>query len=170
MKFSVLLYAYLFLQLLAVAYIDFKYKKISNKWSLLNIILFCTALFVFPYSYSFKFETFFYPLAFLIVGFGLFALQIMGGGDSKYLFSFFLLIPEIYHETFMLYLLYTTVFVGSLLLIHNTIENFDKVIISIKIMDIKGIKSCYGTKFAYAPVILVSWIIFGWMIRKELIF
>lgn len=170
MKFPLALYLYLFIQLIAVSFIDIKYRKISNYWSLLNIFLFFILIFAFPAYFKFSFSTFFYPLAFLGVGFLLFVLKIMGGGDSKYLFSFFLLIPEIFHEPFMLKLFYSTIVIGFSLLIYNTIRNFDKIYLSIRIMDVRGIKSAYGTKFAYAPVIAVSWIVFGWELRNKFTF
>lgn len=125
---------------------------------------------VFPAFYKFNFVTFFYPTVFLGVGFGLFLLKIMGGGDSKYLFSFFLLVPEYYHETFFMKLIYSTIAIGLYLLIYNTIRNFDKLSVSVRIMDINGIKGVYGTKFAYAPVIAISWIAFGWEIRNQITF
>jgi prepilin peptidase CpaA len=93
----------------------------------------------------------------------------MGGGDSKFLFSFFLLVPEAFHESFFLKLIYSTIAIGLYLLIYNTIKNFDKLSLSLKIMDMKGVKGVYGTKFAYAPVIAISWIAFGWEIRSQLL-
>lgn len=170
MKFPIPLFIYLLIQLLGVSFIDIKYRKISNYWSLLNIALFLVCVFVFPDLYKFSLSTFFYPLVFLGVGFLLFAMKIMGGGDSKYLFSFFLLVPESFHEPFMVKLLYSTAVIGFSLLIYNTIQNFDKIFFSIRIMDVKGIKSAYGTKFAYAPVITISWIAFGWEVRNILAF
>jgi prepilin peptidase CpaA len=153
-----------------VSYIDIRYRKISNYWSLLNIVLYLSLLFVFPSLYRFNFVTFFYPAVFLGVGFFLFILKIMGGGDSKYLFSFFLLVPEFYHELFFMKLVYSTIAIGLYLLIYNTIRNFDKLTNAIRIMDVNGIKGVYGTKFAYAPVIAISWIAFGWEIRNQFIY
>jgi prepilin peptidase CpaA len=170
LKFSLALFIFLALELLFVSYIDIRYRKISNYWSLLNIVLFFLCLFVYPQLYKFNFVTFFYPTVFLGVGFALFTLKIMGGGDSKFLFSFFLLVPEVYHEVFFLKLIYSTIAIGLYLLIYNSIKNFDKLCMSIKLKDIKGIKSLYGTKFAYAPVIAISWVTFGWEIRKFLKF
>lgn len=127
-------------------------------------------IFLFPAYYKFNFVTFFYPTVFLGVGFLLFVLKIMGGGDSKFLFSFFLLIPELYHEVFFMKLVYSTTAIGLYLLLYNTFRNFDKLSTSIRIMDMKGIKGVYGTKFAYAPVIAISWVAFGWEIRNKFIY
>ncbi|MEC7274978.1 MAG: prepilin peptidase [Bdellovibrionota bacterium] len=167
MNFPLVLLVFLAVELAVVSYIDIKYRKISNYWSLLNISLFVASLFVFPKFFFFSFSTFFYPLVFLGVGFFLFTLKIMGGGDSKFLFSFFLLVPEMYHELFFLKLIYSTIAIGLYLLIYNTAKNFDKLALSVKIMDVRGIKSVYGTKFAYAPVIAISWVAFSWDVLKE---
>lgn len=159
--------AFLGVELAIASYIDIKYRKISNYWSLLNIVLFFACLLVFPSLYSFTFSTFFYPLVFLGVGFILFTLKIMGGGDSKFLFSFFLLVPEAYHELFFLKLIYSTIAIGLYLLIYNTTKNFDRLVSAIRIMNVQSIKSVYGTKFAYAPVIAISWVAFSWDVLKD---
>lgn len=170
MNLPLLLFLFLGLELAFVSFIDIRYRKISNNWSILNIVLYLACLVVFPTLYKFNIETFFFPLVFLGVGFFLFLLKVMGGGDSKYLFSFFLLVPEIYHEVFFLKLIYSTIAIGVYLLIYNSIKNFDKLLVALAMKDIKEIKSLYGTKFAYAPVIAISWIAFGWEIRKSLTF
>lgn len=164
--FPAALYIFAIIELIFVSYLDFKYKKISNYWSLVNLIGFFILLFLYPDLFSFSLHTFFYPLVFLGVGFFLFVVKVMGGGDSKFLFSFFLAIPESYHEAFFLKLIYSTVVVGLTLFIFNTFKNFDKIKVVIATKDIKHLKDVYGTKFAYAPVIALSWILFGWEIRK----
>jgi prepilin peptidase CpaA len=150
------------MQLLVVAYIDFKSKIISNIWMLINFIFFCLLTWIFPGLFAWKVATFIYPLAFLFVGFGLYFLKIMGGGDSKYLSSLYLIVPYSFHEKVFLFLLYTTVIVGSSLLLFNLIKNFDRIIILAKTNDITGIKKIFGKKFTYAPVIFISWMWFGW--------
>ncbi len=169
MKFPLVLLLFLGAELAIASYIDIKYRKISNYWSLLNIVLFLACLFVFPTLYSFTFSTFFYPLVFLGVGFILFTLKIMGGGDSKFLFSFFLLVPESFHELFFLKLIYSTIAIGLYLLIYNTAKNFDKLLAAVRVMNVPGIKSVYGTKFAYAPVIAISWVAFSWDMIRDLV-
>ena len=91
----------------------------------------------------------------------------MGPGDSKYLFSFFLLVPETYHELFFMKLVYSTIAIGLYLLIYNTVKNFDKLLEAVRIGNIEKVKSVYGTKFAYAPVIAISWIAFTWDILRS---
>jgi prepilin peptidase CpaA len=150
------------IQLLVVAYIDFKTRVISNTWFLINFLFFGLLSFIFPELYLWKVSTFIFPLAFVVVGFGLYILKIMGGGDSKYLSSLFLLVPHSFHENVFLYLLYTTVIVGSSLLLFNIIKNFDKIVLLLKLQDVNGIKKIFGKKFTYAPVIFISWMWFGW--------
>ena len=166
----IVVFIFVSLQLLVVAYVDFKTKIISNKWMIINFLFFAFLTFLFPNHYYWKPSTFVFPLAFIVVGFGLYFLKIMGGGDSKYLSSLFLIVPYAFHENFFLYLLYTTVIVGSSLLVINFIKNFDKIVLLIKIQDIAGIKKLFGKKFTYAPVIFISWMWFGWQNLKYLKF
>ncbi len=168
--FPVILFIVLIFELIAVSYLDLKYRKIVNLWSLFNFVLYLFCLFLYPGLFSFSFQTFFYPLVFLGVGFILYALKVMGGGDSKFLFTFFLLVPETYHEQFFLKLIYSTIVIGLGLLLYNTFKNFDKLKSALTRMDLKAVKGLYGTKFAYAPIIAISWVVFGWEIRKILKF
>tara|TARA_R110002072_G_scaffold288917_1_gene455596 strand:+ start:288035 stop:288541 length:507 start_codon:yes stop_codon:yes gene_type:complete len=154
-------YLFLLIQLLVVSYVDIRKKIIANYWAIINLIFFIIALFLFRDTYVIAWKTFLYPFAFLFVGFALYALKIMGAGDSKYLFSFFFLIPNGYQEDFFVILAYSTVIVGFSLLIMNTIKNFDIIISAIRWKNLRYIKEAYGTKFSYAPVIAVAWIWFG---------
>ena len=159
-------YIFLMIQLSVVSWLDIKYKKIANYWSLINIVTFVVVLFVFPDNYSFDWPTFQIPLGWIVVGIILFALKIMGAGDSKFLFSMFLLIPEEYHMVELLCLLYVTCFVGGGLLLYNSLRNFDKLLLGWKVRDVRMIKSVYGHRFSFAPVIAVSWIWFGLVLAK----
>jgi prepilin peptidase CpaA len=163
-------YAVLFIELLLVSYGDVRQKKISNIWSLVNIGLYIILLFAFPSDYEFSWNSLVFPMAFLFVGFFLFALKIMGGGDSKYLFSFFLLIPEKLHEEFFLCLIYLTIFVGGFLFLLNTIKNFAKLKEAIKYKSAYSIKQIYGKRFTYAPVIGLSWVCLGIWVKDRIYF
>ncbi len=163
-----LVFVFISIQLLFVAYIDFKTTKISNMWVVINFLFFVLLTFVYPQIYIWKFSAFLFSLAFLFVGFALFLMNIMGGGDSKYLASFYLLVPHSFQETVFLYLLYTTVIVGSSLLLFNAIKNFDNIVVLIRIGDVRGIKKIFGKKFTYAPVIFIAWMWFGWQNRLVL--
>ncbi|MFZ8999719.1 MAG: hypothetical protein ACO20H_00315 [Bacteriovoracaceae bacterium] len=161
-------YLFLLIELVAVSYLDILHRKISNLWPLLNIIIFIIVLTIVPDVYNFELKQFFYSIAFLIVGFTLFILKIMGPGDTKFLFSFFILIPVSQHETAFLGLLYLTILMGSSLFLYNSYKNIEKIKEAFKRSDTKIIKEIYGSKFPYAPVILLSWIWFGWVNRKIL--
>ena len=164
----IIVFIFLSIQLLVVAYGDLKTRKISNVWILINFIFFCILTFLFPKIYLWSIGALIFPIAFILVGFTLFLLNIMGGGDSKYLASFFLLVPLGFQETVLVYLLYTTVIVGSSLLLFNALQNFDKLVVLIRIGDIQGIKKVFGKKFTYAPVIFIAWMWFGWQNRLAL--
>lgn len=155
------LYTFVFIELVFVTIADIKHKKISNLWSLLNIFLAITLFILFPKIYTFNFEALQYSLVFIVVGFFLFLLNIMGGGDSKYLASFFLIIPVSLQDLIFYYLLITTIVVGLLFFFRNVIQERQNIISSLLRQDVGGIKKSFGTKFAYAPVIMTTWILFG---------
>ena len=157
-----MVFIFLSIQLLVVAYVDFKTSKISNVWVLINFIFFCVLTMVYPKIYVWNFGVLLFPVVFLLVGFALFVVNIMGGGDSKYLSSLYLLIPLGFQEIVFLYLLYTTVLIGSSLLLFNALKNFDKIVLLVRIGDAKGIRKIFGKKFTYAPVIFIAWMWFGW--------
>ncbi len=156
-------FIFLSVQLLVVAYTDFKTKIISNIWLLINFIFFCLLGYIFPQQYNWHLNTFVFSIVFLIVGILLFWMNIMGGGDSKYLSSFYLLVPVAYQDTVFLYLLYTTILVGSSLFLLNALQNLDKIILLFKLQDLAGIKKIFGSRFTYAPVIFIAWMWFGWV-------
>lgn len=166
----VVVFIFVAIQLLFVAYIDFKTRKISNVWILINSICFVVLTLIFPSIYTWSIQVFIFPLAFLVVGFGLFMLNIMGGGDSKYLSSLYLLVPLQYQETTFIYLLYATILVGGTLLVFSTLKHLDIIVIHFKMKDIAGIKRIFGKKFTYAPVIFIAWMWFGWQNYKILFF
>lgn len=158
------LFYFLAIQLVIVAYIDFRRKIISNWWSLLNLVAFPVLGFlIFPQLYlMFSIKTYFLPLVFLLVGFAFFVLRIMGGGDVKYLFSLYLLVPFTYQMEVFGKLLMSTVMIGGLFLVYNSLKNLRGIVFCLRTGQFRDLKQFYGTKFSYAPVILFSWIWFGW--------
>lgn len=158
---SLPIYLFILIQLIIISILDIKTKKILNIWPLINIFLFILLLFLIPEHYIFVWQTFAYSVIFFIVGFIFFLLNIMGGGDSKYLFSFFLLVPLALHEKAFVLLLYSTVFMGIAFFLLNLIRHWRAIYTTIVTGDIKEVKKYFGTKFAYAPVILMSWIWLG---------
>ena len=161
MNFPFAIYLFILIELALVSWIDIRYKKISNRWPLLNLSLVAVLFLIFPNIYYFDFKIFLYPLAFLGVGFLLFSLNIMGGGDSKFLASLFFIIPYELQDIFFYYLLLSTLIIGVLFFIRNIIEQRKQIMVYMKNADIGGIKTCFGTKFAFAPVILTAWAMTG---------
>lgn len=155
------IYIFILIELAIVSYLDIKFRKIKNYWSLLNLTLAVIFFIAFPGIYHLKLETFGYPVVFFFVGFVLFLLKIMGGGDSKFLSTFFLIVPTKAHDEVFIHLLMATVIVGSLFFLANIFRNFEGILESFRDSNIKGVKNYFGKKFAYAPVILFSWISFG---------
>ena len=156
------IYIFILVELTLVTIADIKYRKILNAWSILNLIVACYLFLMVPNSYPFSIEAFQFPLVFLFVGFGLFVLKIMGGGDSKFLATLFLIIPLEAQDNVFYNLLVITIVTGSFLFIKNLIHNRKNILKFMKLRDIHGIKTCFGTKFAYAPIILISWLWAGW--------
>ena len=92
---SIPLLIFISIEIILVSLIDLKERKISNWWSILNIGVFFVLLYLFPSLYHFSWKTFIFPSVFFVAGFILFLMRIMGGGDSKYLSSIFLIVIDI---------------------------------------------------------------------------
>ena len=160
-NFPLSIYLFLLLELVFVSYGDLKSKKIPNFWSLLHLVCFVILLFFAPGLYIFHWATFLYSVAFFVVGFALFSLNIMGGGDSKFLATFFLLIPLAYQHQAFLLLLGSTIVVGGSLFLTHLITYRQQIIYCLRTKDVKNLKNYFGSKFSYAPVILLSWVLLG---------
>jgi len=168
---SLPIYFFLLVQLLAVSYIDLRERKISNIWPALNIALFVLLLFLFPDQYKIisagklHIDQILYSIVFFVVGFVLFALRIMGGGDSKFLVSLFLIIPYSIQEKAFIHLLFSTMIIGSFLLLVNLSKHVDVILDVFKNGNLRRLKMIFGSKFPFAPVILISWIWLGLQIK-----
>lgn len=147
-----------------MAIIDFRTRKISNIWPIINILILILLHIFFRNTVNASWEHFLIPLGILAVGFALFLLKVMGPGDSKYLFSLFLLVPTREQNILFLCLIYVTILVGSILLILHLIQNFGKIIMVFKTYSFAPLKGVFGTKFTFAPLILLAWIWYGWKI------
>ena len=165
MKFQAL-YLFLLLELTAVSYLDLKYNKISNYWSVINLVIFIILFFIYPDFFILQLSTFYFPVGILLAGFLLFGLNIMGAGDAKYLFTFYLLVPCVYHEALFYELVKMTVVVSLCLLVWKVLKSFSRVIMSVRSREFKPLAGIiFGKKFAYAPVLFLAWIFFGWSFR-----
>lgn len=158
-------FASIFLQLLYLSYLDIRYKIIPNKWSIFNIIVFIALLIFLPQEYPFNFSLIAYALIFLLSGFGLFLLNIMGAGDIKFLATFFLIVPPIWHERMFLLLLYSTLIIGSLVLIYNLGKNHKDLYYFFSTGDHRVFKKILGSKFSFVPVIFFAWTWLGLQIK-----
>ena len=167
-SFPISLFLYLMIQLFVVSYTDLKIKKIPNVWPITNLITFFVLFILFPGLYELSPRTLFYPVVFFFVGLFFFSIKIVGAGDSKYLVTLFLLVPLSFQEVALASLVEITFITGVVSFSINTIKNIKVIIRAFRERKINLIKQCYGKKFPFAPVILGSWIIFGWKIQKNL--
>lgn len=158
---SPILFALITLQLLLVTWIDLKKKKIFNIWPLLNVGIFvCLTIFQ-PEQYHWDWRVFIFPVGFIVFGFILFLMDIMGAGDSKFLASLFLLIPEKHHILYAEQLLLMTILVGSFLLLRTIISNWQKSQAYFISRHWRGLFSLIRSRFSYAPVIMLAWMLYG---------
>lgn len=162
MQIPGVLYIFLLIELVFVALIDIKTKKISNLWFIVNSFFFCLTFFIFPEQYILSLQLFVIPIGILIMGFLLYLLKIMGAGDAKYLFTFFLLTPLSSQEMVFVYLAQSTIIIGLCILAYNALKNGSDFLFALKTWDKVLFKKIFGTKFTYAPVILLSWMWLGW--------
>lgn len=153
------LYSVLLVELIVVSIIDIRTKKISNLWSLFHIVLFI-GLQLYAGELP-ELAHFIFPAGMIAVGFILFLFHIMGAGDSKYLASIFLLTPTPLHMPYMEKLLTVTIFVGTILLTMKFVKSAAKIKAYLMTFYFKALKAEINSRFSYAPVILVSWILFG---------
>lgn len=161
------IYFFILIELVIVSYVDLLYRKIKNIWPVFNLAVFFIFTVLLSDVYHFEFKHFTYFLVFIIVGLFLFALKIMGAGDSKFLATLFLLIPTYIQDLFMLYLLYSTIIVGGMFLLHSMIKSRKSLLDAIKTLDVSLVKEIFGTKFTFAPVILGAWIWLGWDVLEK---
>lgn len=158
---SSIVFAVVLAELLAVSWIDLKIKKISNYWPLVNIVV-ATSLYIFMRDvYVLDWEVLIFPLGFIVIGFFLFLAHIMGAGDSKYLASLFLLVPTEYHFIFFEKLLTVTIVVGAVFFSFKILRNFSQFKAYFLGRYWEGIRSLIKSRFSYAPVILIAWILLG---------
>lgn len=146
-------------ELLVVSVIDLRTRKISNLWSLAHVLLF-VVLFLFRGEWP-PVTHFIFPTGMVVAGFALFLFHIMGAGDSKFIATLFLLIPTSEHMLFMEKLLTVTIFVGTILLIMKFVKSAAKIKAYLMTFYFKALQRELHSRFSYAPVILVSWILFG---------
>lgn len=155
------IYIFVLLELLVVSYFDVKTRKISNHWSILNLIAFFLLIFFFPEIYRMSWETVFYSICFFFVGFMLFVIKIMGGGDAKLLASLYLLIPYNLQENSFIALIYSTLLIGGGILLYKLWIKRNEFKLAFITQDFRKIKDLMGKKFPFSPVVLLAWLVWG---------
>lgn len=159
-----LIFTLIAVELIVVGLIDIKSKKISNKWVILNIVVSVILHLTVSAFYPMTWEVFLFPLGFLVGGFILFLWNVMGAGDSKFLASLFLIIPVEYHFPYFEKLVLVTMLTGASLLTIKALKNFREMGFFLLTKYWEGIKQTIRSRFSYAPVIFIAWILLGFNI------
>lgn len=161
-----MVFGVILLELMIVGWVDFRRAKISNNWILVNVVLsILSHLFLRP-LYPLGLEVLIFPVGFVIFGFCLFLMGIMGAGDSKFLASLFLIVPLEYHMIFFERLVLTTIVMGLCLVVIRTIKNRTTIRAYLVSQYWSGIRSIFRSSFSYAPVIFMAWIFTGLTVWK----
>lgn len=155
------IYALVLIQLVIVSWIDIKTKKISNYWFLMNLTLSVVLYIALPEVFPWQWAALIFPLGWLVVGFLLFTLGVMGAGDSKYLASLFLLIPLEHQAIVLEKIIYTTIVVGLTFLGFKLVRDFQRIKAYAFSTYWKGLLLSIRSSFSYAPVVLVAWLLWG---------
>lgn len=163
---TVWLYALVLVQLIIVSWIDIKTKKISNYWFLINLVLAIALYIVLPEAYPWQWTALLFPGGWLVVGFLLFTLGVMGAGDSKYLASLFLLIPLKYQTPVLEKIIYTTIVVGLSFLGFKLAKDFQRIKAYAFSTYWRGLLLSIRSSFSYAPVVLMAWLLWGMELWK----
>jgi prepilin peptidase CpaA len=154
-------YLLLLFEISVVAWTDFKREIIPNSWVIGNAGCAFLMLLFYPQYFPASWEMMLFPGGFVLIGFILFWLGIMGAGDSKYLASLFLLTPLEQQFIFFEKLIVSTLLVGSMLLALRLIKERGTIKAYLVSFHWKGIKQILRSRFSYAPVILIAWILLG---------
>jgi len=155
------IYVMTLVELSVVSWLDIKVKKISNLWPIINLLLSIGLRFIYPDLYPWECASLLFPAGWIVVGFLLFLVGIMGAGDSKFLASLFLLIPLEQHSAMFEKVLYTTLVVGLMMLIFKIAKDFKKIKAYAFSTYWVGLRESIRSSFSFAPVILLAWILLG---------
>lgn len=161
-----LIFFLIFIQLVVVGWVDFKTQKISNNWFFVNIGASVLLHIFMQQYYPLTWEMLIFPVGIVVVGFFLYLAHVMGAGDSKYLASLFFVIPLELHLPFLEKIVVSTIFTGFSLLIFRFVKEGPKLKAYFMNSYWEGIKNTIKSRFSYAPVILVAWILLGLQLWK----
>ena len=154
-------YILILIELVIVSWIDIRIKKISNLWFFINLGISLALYFLYPDYYYFTWTILIFPLGWILAGFVLFLLGIMGAGDSKFLASLFLLIPLEHQSLMFEKVLYSTLVVGFVMLTLKISKDFKNIKAYALSAYWQGFKESIRSNFSFAPVILLAWILLG---------
>lgn len=160
-----LIILFLLVNIVVVAAFDLKTRIISNYWSVSNLVFCLVFFFLFPDYFDRSFQHFQIPLAFFVVTFILFAMKIMGGGDSKYFSTLFLIIPTLIQMAFLHKLIILTAVVGFIFLLINIVKRRNLVKMELLTGQFKSLYFKLGSKVPYAPIAALAWI---WQVVESL--
>ncbi len=138
-------------ELIIISYLDIRDRKISNFWSVLNILLLPVLFIYFPAHFLWQESThWFFGFVIFFVGFLLYLIKIVGAGDVKLLVVFVFCQPTKLQEEFLLTLFYMTAVFACLRIAYKILILYKKR---------RKLKKDYSfDKIPYAPIILLSYI------------
>jgi prepilin peptidase CpaA len=125
-----------------------------------SISLHLTASTLYPLSW----EVFIFPVGFIVVGFFLYLMKVMGAGDSKFLASLFLIIPLEFHLMFFEKLIISSIVTGTTLFLYRILINGSKLRSFLLAGHWEGVREILKSRFSYAPVVFLAWVILGFRI------
>jgi len=154
---------YLLVQTAAVAALDLKTKKISNIWPVVNVVLAIILFIALPQVYFASWAG--WPLWILLVAgcVALYAKKIMGAGDVKYLFSFFLVLPPAIRGDVLMILSVVIIIVGGYWLLRKVWGQWYYLINLWSLGENQEIMRIIHGKNVFAPLVFLAWVI--WFIR-----
>ena len=154
------IYSLILLELAIISFIDIKTKKISNLWSIGQLVLAVLLYFSFD-TYQWSWTVLVYPLIWFVIGFGLFILGIMGAGDSKLIASLYFLIPLSLHHVMLEKILISTIVVGFMNFSIKIIRDFRTIKAYALSAYWQGFWVRMKSSFSFAPVVMMAWILLG---------
>ncbi|MCB9060335.1 MAG: prepilin peptidase [Halobacteriovoraceae bacterium] len=158
------------IELLIIAYLDFRYKTIKNIWVFVNIFFGIVFFLSWPEYYFFQLNTFFFSATIFGVGLVFFKLKIMSAGDTKLLMTLFPLIPIDLQESYFITLLFGTVIIGGSVLFINIVKNYKSLFEILVTRNFTHMRDFLGSKFSFAPVVFIAWIVFGLANKTRIVF
>lgn len=163
---NTIIFFLILLELIYVGWSDIKNKKISNYWIFVNVGLSLVFYSFLPDPYLLSWGILLFPACFIVMGFLLFLLKIMGAGDSKFLASLFLVIPTEFHILFFEKLIQATLFTGLILLTVKIFNQRNMIKAYLINRHWSGMRDLMKSNFSYAPVVVISWLLVGFDIWK----